>query len=190
MEQISKARIRNPKTQYVAVSLLLSSIFLLQCSEASAFLVTPTSNAVFRMTGESNSKHFSSADENNLHEVKSEAMMKASAAAASSNREDSNCNTIDNTTPTPPLATAPSEIAKNVQQDFRRQQQPPHQLQPQDIMRLLGTSPRRLFLGTLSATGIALAGNFLGVTSGLLMLVPESTVEATGLDTYFPRGAH
>lgn len=35
---------------------------------------------------------------------------------------------------------------------------------------------------------VALAGNFLGVTSSLLETVPESTVEATGLDTYYPRG--
>jgi len=57
-----------------------------------------------------------------------------------------------------------------------------------DMMRELGTSPRRIALSFLSATGIALAGNFLGVTSTLLITIPEGTVEASGLDSYFPRG--
>jgi hypothetical protein len=55
-------------------------------------------------------------------------------------------------------------------------------------MRAMGTSPRRIVLSFLSASGIALAGNFLGVTSNLLTAIPEKTVEASGLDTYFPRG--
>jgi len=55
-------------------------------------------------------------------------------------------------------------------------------------MAALGTSPRRIFLSTLSASGIALAGNFLGVTSRFLTAVPEDVVEASYLDTYFPRG--
>ncbi len=57
-----------------------------------------------------------------------------------------------------------------------------------EMMRAMGTSPRRIFLSFVSASGIALAGNFLGVTSRLLTLVPEDQVEASGLDIYFPRG--
>jgi hypothetical protein len=57
-----------------------------------------------------------------------------------------------------------------------------------DYMRAMGTSPRRILLSGLSGAGIALAGNLFGVTSQLLKLVPEEQVEATGLDTYFPRG--
>lgn len=57
-----------------------------------------------------------------------------------------------------------------------------------DVMRAMGTNPRRIALSFLSASGIALAGNFLGITSNLLTAVPEETVEASGLDTYFPRG--
>lgn len=79
----------------------------------------------------------------------------------------------------------PESTSANIPPPPQQQQQQPR---PKDIMMALGTSPRRLFLGTASATGIALAGNFLGVTSQLLTLVPEPTVEATGLDTYFPRG--
>lgn len=60
---------------------------------------------------------------------------------------------------------------------------------PQEYMAAMNTSPRRILLSFASASGIALAANFLGVTSKLLETVPESTVEATGLDTYFPRGA-
>jgi hypothetical protein len=52
----------------------------------------------------------------------------------------------------------------------------------------MGTSPRRILLSVASASGIALAANFLGITSRLLETVPESTIEASGLDTYFPRG--
>ena len=55
-------------------------------------------------------------------------------------------------------------------------------------MAAMGTSPRRILLSVASASGIALAANFLGITSRLLDTVPESTVEASGLDTYFPRG--
>jgi hypothetical protein len=67
-------------------------------------------------------------------------------------------------------------------------QQKAPQLSANDIMRAMGTSPRRIAIAFLSASGIALAGNFLGVTSRLLTAVPEDAVEATGLDTYFPRG--
>jgi len=61
-------------------------------------------------------------------------------------------------------------------------------LSASDLMRAMGTSPRRIVLSGISATGIALAGNLFGVTSGLLAKFPEETVEATGLDTYFPVG--
>lgn len=59
---------------------------------------------------------------------------------------------------------------------------------PQLLMRSLNTSPRRIVLGTLSASVIALTGNFGGITSFLLEKLPETTVEKSGLDQYFPRG--
>jgi hypothetical protein len=65
---------------------------------------------------------------------------------------------------------------------------PPPSPTAQDLMLAMGTNPRRIALSIFSATGIALAGNFLGVTSRLLTVIPEDKVEATGLDTYFPRG--
>lgn len=55
-------------------------------------------------------------------------------------------------------------------------------------MRAMGTSPRRILLSGLSATTIALAGNLFGITSQLLTVIPEDAVEASGVDTYFPRG--
>ena len=61
-------------------------------------------------------------------------------------------------------------------------------ISPQLLMRSLNTSPRRLFIGTLSASAIALTGNFGGITSFLLAALPEETVEKSGLDQYFPRG--
>lgn len=68
------------------------------------------------------------------------------------------------------------------------QQTSPPPMSANQIMLAMGTSPRRILLSTLSASGIALAGNFLGVTSRFLTTVPEDAVEASGLDTYFPRG--
>lgn len=65
---------------------------------------------------------------------------------------------------------------------------PPPTLTARDMMTAMNTSPRRIFLSGLSASGIALAGNLFGVTSQLLMAFPEEQVAATGLDTYFPRG--
>jgi hypothetical protein len=70
----------------------------------------------------------------------------------------------------------------------RMQRQEAPALSSRDLMRALGTSPRRIFVSFLSASGIALAGNFLGVTSRLLTTVPEDIVESSGLDLYFPRG--
>ena len=65
---------------------------------------------------------------------------------------------------------------------------PPPPLSAREVMLALGTSPRRILLSGLSATGIALAGNLFGVTSRLLMAFSEEQVAATGLDTYYPRG--
>jgi hypothetical protein len=56
------------------------------------------------------------------------------------------------------------------------------------MMRAMNTSPRRIFVSILSASTIALASNFCGVTSKILVNIPESLVEKSGLDLYFPRG--
>mmetsp|Transcript_54607 Transcript_54607/g.63041 ORF Transcript_54607/g.63041 Transcript_54607/m.63041 type:complete len:351 (+) Transcript_54607:2-1054(+) len=74
------------------------------------------------------------------------------------------------------------------QQNEEQTKQSPNTLSVQDLMLAMGTNPRRIFLSVVSATGIALTGNFLGITSRLLMAIPEDKVEATGIDTYFPRG--
>ena len=87
--------------------------------------------------------------------------------------------------PSSPSLSSPSPAATPLP---RRDLQPPPAATATDWMRLLGTSPRRIALSTLSATGIALAGNLFGVTSTVLSLVPEESVRATGLDTYYPRG--
>ena len=81
--------------------------------------------------------------------------------------------------------------SKQNQLEQRPSSQPPEptrDIRTEDLMAAMGTNPRRIFVGLLSGTGIALAGNFLGVTSKFLTALPESTVEASGLDTYFPRG--
>jgi hypothetical protein len=58
----------------------------------------------------------------------------------------------------------------------------------QQLMNSFGTSPRRIFVSLASSTAIALSANFLGITSKLLEAVPEETVEASGLDIFFPVG--
>jgi len=82
----------------------------------------------------------------------------------------------------PPMST-PVKIKRPVATQAR-------QMSPIDVMSAMGTSPRRIFVSFLSASGIALAGNFLGVTSRILTAVPEDVVEASYLDTYFPRGEY
>jgi len=57
-----------------------------------------------------------------------------------------------------------------------------------DMMKLMGTSPRRIFLSVGTASSIALTANFFGITSNLLSVLPEEFSEETGLDTYYPRG--
>ena len=49
----------------------------------------------------------------------------------------------------------------------------------------MNTSPRRIATATLSSTAIALAANFLGVTSGLLSLFPEAARQQR-LDIAYP----
>ena len=72
--------------------------------------------------------------------------------------------------------------------NFLLKRNPPPIMSNTELMAAMGTSPRRILLSLASTTGIALAANFLGVTSHLLEVIPESAVEASGLDTYFPRG--
>ncbi len=59
---------------------------------------------------------------------------------------------------------------------------------PSDLMRMMGTSPRRVFLSVISSTFIAFAANFFGITSNLLSALPETFVEKSGLDSVYPRG--
>ena len=98
-----------------------------------------------------------------------------------SSESTSTITITETTTPPPPSSPSPSPSPSS----SRIQ---PNQLSANEIMLAMGTNPRRIVLSTLSATGIALAGNFLGLTSNLLTMIPEDQVEAVGIDTYFPRG--
>lgn len=62
------------------------------------------------------------------------------------------------------------------------------ELNSSQMMTALGTSPRRIFLGTASSAAIALAADFGGVTGKVLSMLPEDLAESSGLDTYYPRG--
>lgn len=64
----------------------------------------------------------------------------------------------------------------------------PSNMSSKELMSAIGTSPRRIFLSIASSSAIALAADFGGVTGKILSVLPEDAVEATGLDTYYPRG--
>ena len=57
-----------------------------------------------------------------------------------------------------------------------------------DMMRAMGTSPRRIIISSISSTFIALGANFFGLTSNLLSILPQSFSEQTGIDRFYPRG--
>ena len=59
---------------------------------------------------------------------------------------------------------------------------------PNQAMKAMKTSPRRIAISLITSSMIALGTNFLGGTSTILSLLPEDTVERSGLDTYYPRG--
>jgi len=63
---------------------------------------------------------------------------------------------------------------------------PPPTVTASDMMRALGTSPRRIVLSLGGATAVALGANFLGSTSALLGVLPPEAVESSGLDAYYP----
>jgi hypothetical protein len=107
----------------------------------------------------------------NLHQIVS---FKTESLLMSQGTDDDG----DDSTPRGSTNSPPPPVSTEQQQKMSASQ----------IMQALGTNPRRILLGTSTAAGIALAGNFLGVTSNLLTKFPEESVEATGLDTYFPRG--
>lgn len=105
------------------------------------------------------------------------------------NDDNTKTTAEEGTLPPPPIEESVELI---VQQKAPQPQAPAPAVRRQptatEMMTAMGTTPRRIAIGTLTATGIALAGNFLGVTSQLLTAFPEEAVEATSLDTYFPRG--
>lgn len=57
----------------------------------------------------------------------------------------------------------------------------------QQTMRMMGTSPRRVFLSVASSTAIALIANLFGITSHILSQLPEDISEKFGLDYVYPR---
>jgi len=89
-----------------------------------------------------------------------------------------------------------STVADTQQTQQQRQQQQTQQqfsdrnnnYSPTQIMSIMGTSPRRIFLSLSSSTAIALAANFFGITSNVLSALPPEFAEKSGLDTYYPRG--
>ena len=56
-----------------------------------------------------------------------------------------------------------------------------------DSQAIAPPSPRRVFLGTLATAGLALGGNFLGITGKLLNGAPD-VAESLRLDLIYPVG--
>ena len=89
----------------------------------------------------------------------------------------------------------PSEVAESSelprQTDARKPEATTEARKPEATISLaqwmvgMNTSPRRIATATLGSTAIALAANFLGVTSGLLSLFPEAAREQR-LDIAYP----
>jgi hypothetical protein len=88
----------------------------------------------------------------------------------------------------PPLSAAPVPVPVPTTSTTKRLVTSTESMTTKKFMDSIGTSPRRIFLSLASSTAIALGANFLGVTSKLLEAVPEATVEASGLDIFFPVG--
>lgn len=98
---------------------------------------------------------------------------------------NSNSNALDNDS----NISNESNVNKNEKNTQRRsinisQREPT----TDDLMRAMGTSPRRIFVSLCSSIGIALTGDLFGITSAVLNVLPEDAVESTSLDTYYPRG--
>ena len=81
-----------------------------------------------------------------------------------------------------PLETTGSSLEEDGQAEARK---PEATISLAQWMVGMNTSPRRIATATLSSTAIALAANFLGVTSGLLSLFPEAARQQR-LDVAYP----
>ncbi|KAK1747464.1 PsbP domain-containing protein [Skeletonema marinoi] len=100
-----------------------------------------------------------------------------------SSEEDEATSALTQQQPTENTSTEPVQRPR-IENQRRSNNEP----SPLDLMRAMGTSPRRVFLSVLTSTFIAFAANFFGVTSNLLSTLPESFAEKTGLDQFYPRG--
>lgn len=101
------------------------------------------------------------------------------------------------------LSLGANEDGDNVVKEEETLTEPPQTLQqktqqvglsnepaPFDIaqaMRMMGTSPRRVFISTISSITIALVANLFGLTSHILSLLPDDFSEQSGLDYVYPR---
>lgn len=178
------------------ISILLLSLLLLNCLQQlpfiNAFQTTTYSRHGFVPQSRQGPSSMTTTIKTLVHRSSSSVV-----ALASSNNEDEKIASSS------PLSSELSESAQeektkqgsneneNQQRTYMQSQsQSQSQSEPtvDDLMLMMGTNPRRILLSLVSGTGIALAGNLFGVTSKLLTAVPEEQVEATGLDTYFPRG--
>ena len=81
-----------------------------------------------------------------------------------------------------------STIIMDEQQQSTSSSSPNNDYTPMQMLSLMGTSPRRIFLSLTASTTIALAANLFGITSNILSSLPEETAEKTKLDTFYPRG--
>lgn len=159
------------------ISKIIPSVLLLNSLQAANAFQTSTTRSVSKPQASRNSKAFASLNH------------RSNIIVRASNDEE----TVAPVSPEPSMGDeTPSDDTTTTPVNAAPVSPPPPQAPPgpsvDDLMLMMGTNPRRIFLGLSSATGIALAGNLFGVTSNLLKSIPEESVEASGLDTYFPRG--
>ena len=152
------------------MQLLLLVAVLLPCKEVTGFLSAATPSA-YNIIQQHNVAIITS----HLYSASEEETITSTTSSADVGKQEIS---IDNSVE-PPIVQSPT-IAAN--------QRKINDPSPTDLMRMMGTSPRRVFLSVISSTFIAFAANFFGITSNLLSALPESFVEKSGLDSVYPRG--
>lgn len=162
--------ISNSMLNFIFISFISSAVLLLSCPAdglSIAFVRPSTSARHILFTRRRNQNCNTSAQLRNRHHVAST----TSWALRSANNEEENKQEIE----TAAAAVDPT------QPKFQSIPQSATAPTPTQLMSMMGTSPRRVFLSAASSTAIALSANFFGVTSNLLEVLPEEFSEKTGM---------
>ena len=148
----------------IRMQLLVLAVLLL-CKEVTGFLsAAPTTHI---------QQHNDAIITSHLYSASEEETIPSTSSADVVAQEISIDNSVESTVQSPTIVASQRKI---------------NDPSPTDLMRMMGTSPRRVFLSVISSTFIAFAANFFGITSNLLSALPETFAEKSGLDSVYPRG--